>query len=103
MRRETEGEGEMRLLALRAFQSGAAAGAEGTDGLRLVGAGHGDKALSQRPVQVATRGVPGGARGDPAMAVAQSLVEPLAAGGLDSRGRWRHGWVPTPGEGMGER
>uniref|UniRef100_F6HFS3 Uncharacterized protein n=1 Tax=Vitis vinifera TaxID=29760 RepID=F6HFS3_VITVI len=93
MRREAHRERELRLLALRPFQSGAAAGAQAPDCLRLRGARQRHHALRQRPVQVATGGVPGRPRRDPAVALAQRLVEPLAAGKLDSVGRWRHWWV----------
>lgn len=66
---QADRERELRLLALAALHGGAAAGAEGADGVGLLWAGHRHHALGQRAVEVAASRLSRRTRRDPAVAL----------------------------------
>lgn len=75
---EADGEGELGLLALGALEGGAAARAEGADGVGLRRARHRHQAVGEGAVQVPARDVAFVPVAEAAVAVPQRLLEEVA-------------------------
>lgn len=69
VRSKANGKGETGVLALRALEGGAAAGAERSDGVGLGRADGGNNTVGEGAVEVAASSVSGRAGGDTAVAI----------------------------------